>query len=280
MDDAESYEVQQRAGDAVSYSPASCDGEGNVVEETTCTVTDLESGTDYDFRVRGLPADDDDAHLAGAWGTTSGTTTGRGPATTTTTPGGMGELMVRWHNSGTNNATITFVWDRTGDAMYETYILMDADDIHDDNPCENVADVDSADTPSLFEQGLGHLAGCLDSRRHARWRGARCWKRARGLCVREEDSSEASFAWGITPAEEPNKGMIRKSTTMRPSNSLGTTWTSRPTFDYEIHLAADPERPRRRQQDRPDELSGDLPGRAGRVRRRSARSIPSLRTST
>ena len=88
VDDAESYEVQQRAGDAVNYSPASCDGEGSVVEETTCIVTDLDSGTDYDFRVRGLPADDDDAHLAGAWGTTSGTTTGRGPATTTTTPAG------------------------------------------------------------------------------------------------------------------------------------------------------------------------------------------------
>ena len=112
VDDAESYEVQQRADDAVNYSPASCDGEGNVVEETNCTVTDLESGTSYDFRVRGLPADDDDAHVAGAWGTTSGTTTGRGPATITTTPGGMGELMVRWHNSGDNNATITFVWDR------------------------------------------------------------------------------------------------------------------------------------------------------------------------
>ena len=98
VEDAESYEVEQRAGDATSYSAASCDGEGNDVEDTTCTATGLDEGTDYDFQVRGIPADDDTANAVGGWASTSGTTTGR--AQTATTPGGMGALNIRWHNSG------------------------------------------------------------------------------------------------------------------------------------------------------------------------------------
>ena len=245
VDDAESYEVQQRAGDAVDYSPASCDGEGNVVEETTCTVTDLESGTDYDFRVRGLPADDDDAHLAGAWGTTSGTTTGSGPATTTITPGGMGELMVRWHNSGTNNADIVFVWDRTGDGMYETAMLAVegsvaanlevVDNIRVENPCKDVNDSDSGDEPRYSSVGSATSQSVT----------ATAPGTIRGLCVREEDSTEASFAWGISPAEEPNNTTTPLEG-VDENKTVELTWTDvdlKADFDYELHLAKDPERP-------------------------------------
>lgn len=232
VDDAESYEVEQRAEDAVNYSPASCDGEGNVVEETTCTVTDLDSGTSYDFRVRGLPADDDDAHVAGAWGTTSGTTTGRGPATTTVTPGGMGMANVRWHNGGDSNAVITFVWDREGDAMYETYVLEDPADIHDDDPCENVADMDSADTPRYASRGSATSQDITTTAPGT----------VRGLCVRAEGSSGASFAWGISPPEEPDNG----TPDIDKDKTVELMWTDvdlKEAFDYEIHLAADPERP-------------------------------------
>ena len=242
VDDAESYEVQQRAGDAVNYSPASCDGEGSVVEETTCIVSDLESGTDYDFRVRGLPADDDDAHVAGAWGTTSGTTTGSGPATTTTTPGGMGELMVRWHNSGDNNATITFVWDRTGDALYETAILAltgtssgnteVVDNIRVENPCRDVDDADSADEGRYVSVGSATSQNLVTTAPGT----------IMGLCVREEDTSEASFAWGINPAEEPNI----QTPDVDENKTVELTWTDvdlKADFDYELSLAKDPLRP-------------------------------------
>ncbi len=243
VEDAESYEVEQRSGDEVNYSEASCDGESNVVEDTTCTVTDLDSGTNYDFRVRGIPADDDDAHTAGAWGTVSGTTTGRGPTTTTVTPGGMGDLNIRWHNSGTNNADIVFVWDRQGDVMYETVILaIDGTesqtleivaDVHVENPCKDVNDPDSTETTARYSMATSATSQVVPSGGPGG---------IRGLCVREEDSSEASFAWGISPAEEPNTA----APDIDEDKTVELTWTDvdlKAAFDYEINLAADPERP-------------------------------------
>ena len=237
VDGATTYEVQQRDEDATSYSPASCDDAGSVVDETSCTLTGLDSGTDYDFRVRGIPAADDTANAVGEWGTTSGSTTGR-RQTTTTTPGGMGELMVRWHNGGTNNATITFVWDRQGEAMYETHILTDPADIHKDNPCANVADVGSSDTPAYMSRGS---ATSQDVSTTGADEGPGT---VRGICVREENSSEASFAWGISPAEEPDNGTPDVED---DEETVELTWTGvdlKEAFDYEIVLAADPERPR------------------------------------
>lgn len=244
VEDAESYEVEQRSGDEVNYSEASCDGESNVVEDTTCTVTDLDSGTNYDFRVRGLPADDDDAHTAGAWGTVSGTTTGRGPTTTTVTPGGMGDLNIRWHNGGANNANIVFVWDRQGDAMYETVVvaidgtesteLEIVADVHVENPCKEVNDPDSTETTAKYSTATSATSQDVVTTA----RGT-----IRGLCVREEGSSDASFAWGISPAEEPNTGTPD---TDENNKTVELTWTDvdlKAAFDYEINLAADPERP-------------------------------------
>ena len=59
-----------------SWSDASCGDEGSVVEDTNCTASGLDEGTDYEFRVRGIPADDDTANVVGAWAETDGTTTG------------------------------------------------------------------------------------------------------------------------------------------------------------------------------------------------------------
>ena len=212
---------------ATSYSDASCDGEGNDVEDTTCTATGLDEGTDYDFRVRGIPADDDTANANGAWASTSGTTTGR--AQTAVTPGGMGDLNVRWHNGGDNNADIVFVWDRTGDGVYETSLLtIPSDDIHDDNPCVNVDYTGESTGESLTISGLD--PGFVQ-----------------GICVREQDSSEASFAWGISPAEEPNNGTLDGGTVdVDEDKTVELTWTDvdlKAAFDYDIHLASDPERP-------------------------------------
>ena len=63
---ADTYEVEQRepGGD---WGDASCDGGGNVVDDEECVASDLDEGTDYDFRVRAVPADDDDAHTTSDW---------------------------------------------------------------------------------------------------------------------------------------------------------------------------------------------------------------------
>ena len=65
---AETYEVEQREpGD--DWGDASCGSAtaGNVVDEEECVASGLDEGTDYDFRVRGVPADDDEAYTVGAW---------------------------------------------------------------------------------------------------------------------------------------------------------------------------------------------------------------------
>ena len=59
MDDADHYEVQQRADGAGSWSDASCGGGDNEVDDAECEATGLERGTDYDFRVRAIPASSD-----------------------------------------------------------------------------------------------------------------------------------------------------------------------------------------------------------------------------
>ena len=101
VDDADYYEVEQSDDGGSSWDDADCgDGGSNEVDGTTCIASGLDAGTDYEFRVRGIPADDDDAHTTGAWAETDGTTEGTPPTTPGTTPGGMGMGNVRWHNGG------------------------------------------------------------------------------------------------------------------------------------------------------------------------------------
>ena len=93
---ADTYEVEQRepGGD---WGDASCDGGGNVVEEEECVASDLDEGTDYDFRVRAVPADDDEAHTTSAWSDIAETRTSAATAPAEPTApvgGGMGALNV------------------------------------------------------------------------------------------------------------------------------------------------------------------------------------------
>ena len=237
VDDADSYEVGQRepGGD---WGAASCQGGDNVVDDEECVASDLTAGTDYDFRVRAVPSDTD-KYETSDWSDIEETRTAGDapPEPTDPTSGGMGMANVRWHNGGTNNARLTFVWDREGDALYETYILdpESADnpaDIHDDNPCEDVADVDSADTPKYESRGSATSQDIATTGPGT----------VMGLCVRAEGSSEASFAWGISPPEEPNNGTPE----VEKLKTTALEWTDvdvKEAFDYEVRLAADPERP-------------------------------------
>ena len=238
VDDAESYEVEQRLDGGSDWSDASCGDGGNVVEATQCIAGGLDEGTDYEFRVRGLPADDSTAHIEGEWAETDGSTTGQQQVPTT---GGMGMGNVRWHNGGDNNATITFVWDREGDAMYETAMLalegtgdnlLVVDNVHVENPCADVADSDSADTPRYASRGAATSQDITPAAPGT----------VMGLCVREEGGSDVSFAWGISPPEEPNNG----DRDIDKLKTVALEWTDvdlKASFDYEVRLASDPERP-------------------------------------
>ena len=227
VDDAESYEVEQRVEGASSWSDATCGDGGNVVEDTTCVASDLDEGTDYEFRVRGLPAANDDAHLAGAWAQADGTTTGRQEVST---PGGMGELEVTWTADGAN---VIFSWEPMAGVGYQW--APPAGDMDDADPCGDTTFDDLATDPAgsgnRFSVEIAATTGSQD---------------AVGLCVRtdDEDNRATSFAWGVA---KPTAATAAQANGEDEKDDVTTalTWTNLAIvepFEYEIRLVADSRR--------------------------------------
>ena len=214
---ADSYEVEQREpGD--DWDDASCGGGDNVVEDEECVASDLDSGTDYDFRVRAVPADDDDAHTVGGWSDIEETrTSGATPVQPTEpTSGGMGDLNVEWESTATS---ITFLWDRVMDGEYETAVLTTYSD--DDEPCEGATFVAQGRSTSQVVDSLA--------------RG-----NVRGLCVQttDEDNRGLSFAWGVVEPVRPTAG----TPTVEDGKTTAMTWSTIDVvedFNYSVRLVAD-----------------------------------------
>ena len=226
VDDAASYEVQQRASGG-SWEDASCGDGGNAVEETECVATGLTSGTSYDFRVRAVPADSI-AHATSDWATISDAVETTGNAPTDPTSGGMGALNVRWQNNITRE--IVFIWDRQGESDYESAVIPANISIYDEDPCAEIAAASYVGQGSATSQNLPS--------------GTPTPGTVVGLCVRTEGGSDASFAWGITPGEEP----VPQTPVLDEGRTTELSWNYvniEEGFDYEIRLAADPELPKR-----------------------------------
>jgi len=223
VDDAESYEVEQRVdGAGGSWGDADCGGTGsNEVDGTSCVAEGLDEGTDYEFRVRGIPAGDDDAHVAGAWAQTDGTTTGRQQ---TTTSGGMGDLNVTWESDATG--TITFSWQPMSGVDYEWEVLTAFND--DPDPCEDTVFTTAGQNGAQFSHPLAGLsAGDV-----------------RGLCVRvrdddlNDDEKALSFAWGVSLPTAPTAGAA----TIEDAVAEALNWTAinvKDGFDWELRLVSD-----------------------------------------
>ena len=153
-----------------------------MVEDTECVASDLDEGTDYDFRVRAVPADDDDAHTTSDWSDIAETRTSgtAAPEPTTPTGGGMGNLNVRWTSDMTD---IDWTWDRRADKTYDYVILSGANLPRMDaaNPCADVTYPDATSASSATNARESTNSPAL-------------------LCVRTtnpRDSMEnLSFAWG------------------------------------------------------------------------------------
>ena len=218
---ADTYEVEQREpGD--DWEDASCGGGDNVVEDEECVASDLSEGTDYDFRVRAVPADDDTAYLASDWSDIEETrTSGTAPAEPTApTSGGMGDLDVEWESTA---SSITFIWDRVADAEYETFVLEAYSD--DPEPCEGRTFVDQGRSTSQVVPGV--TASATDPM-------------IRGLCVQttDEDDRRLSFAWGVPTPRAPTAG----TPTVEDGKTTSMTWSTinvAQDFNYAVRLVAD-----------------------------------------
>ena len=222
VDDADTYEVEQREPGA-DWSDANCgaDDADNVVDDEECVASGLDSGTDYDFRVRAVPADDDAANLVGAWSDITETRTD-GTSSRPTAPtvsGGMGDLNVQWETTATG---ITFIWDRVPDGEYETSVL----ETYSDDPerCE-AADVTFTARGRMTSEAVTVGRGVV-----------------RGLCVRtmDEDNRRLSFAWGVANPVVPT--LAADTPTVEDGKATSMTWETINVvqdFNYVVHLVAD-----------------------------------------
>ena len=222
VDDADFYEVQQREDGASSWSDASCgDGGDNEVDDTECIASGLDEGTDYEFRVRGIPADDDDANTTGGWAETDGTTTGRQQIVT---PGGMGDLNLTWT---ADDDSIDWSWEPMSSVTYEWISLPDYND--DADPCADVDWEAPTGSGAHFEAETAATAGEI-----------------KGLCLRtdDKDNRALSFAWGI--ARPMGARAAQGEATVSDTNvTTALTWETLAVtapFEYEIRAVADPQR--------------------------------------
>ena len=222
VDDAEEYEVQLRvAGAGGNWDAADCGGDGtNIVDGTSCVAEGLAEGTNYEFRVRALPASDDTVNAIGEWAETDGSTTGR---TAVTTPGGMGDLDVTWKSDANS---ITFSWQPMSGVDYE-WEVMDA--FNDDpDPCEDEEYTTTGQNGARFNHEVPGLSP----------------GDVRGLCVRimdddlNDDEKGLSFAWAAVTPAAPTPGT--------PVDEDGVTdsmtWTAInliPDFEWELRLVED-----------------------------------------
>ena len=218
---AETYEVEFREAGASSWDDADCGDGSNEVDGTTCVVSGLDEGTDYEFRVRAIP-EDDTAHADGEWAEAEGTTEG---AQTTITPGGMGDLNLTWKATGT---TITWTWEPAAGATYEWEVLTSYSDAT--NPCADVDWSSPTGTGAAFSATATPAQGAVN-----------------GICVRstDEDNRALSFAWAtnepLGAGADPAAGV----TVNDQSVTTALTWTTLSItggFEYEIRVAADPQR--------------------------------------
>ena len=120
MDDADTYEVGQREGSG-SWGSASCGGDDNEVDGTGCVASGLDEATEYDFRVRAVPASDDDTKATSSWTELASAVSTTGTPPPTTVSGGADDLNVIWE---TDDDEITWIWDQVADRdrAYQTYM--------------------------------------------------------------------------------------------------------------------------------------------------------------
>ena len=231
VDEAETYEVEQQVDGDSGWSNARCGGNDNVVDETGCVASGLAVDTDYNFRVRAFPADDDDTLRESTWTETSNAVSTTGTRTPETSSMGEGDLGVTWESTAT---TITWEWELTDnrDHMYQIYVD-DTADIDDDTPCPKPTADSTWDT------------GSKDRRRHSVDSGVAAGD-VRLFCVQtmwEDDNGvpqygNMSWAWAATTPTTPANGDatdVDGKTTMITWDTVGFNLG----FRYVVKLASD-----------------------------------------
>ena len=239
---AVTYEVQQRVGSSGNWGDATCDeSDDNEVTDSVCTATGLTNGTEYEFRVRAVPVDDDDdLFRESAWSTpVSATTTGRA-----VTGGGSGDLNVRWRSS---DSAITWQWDQApAGEDFEFKLLEGVQD--SDDPCATRG----AET-TQFANSLTQSRNLADSQDLGT-------SETLLLCVRtttteggETETGDWSYSWAVTAPRTPgtpssgnnaldaegNDATDHEKSLEVASFRWSASFSTQPHFDYEFAYIVD-----------------------------------------
>ena len=239
VDDADHYEVEQQVDGASGWGNASCGGEDedNEVDDEECVASGLDLGTDYNFRVRAIPASGDTANSEGDWTERSSvSTTGTRPPETGSM--GEGDLNVTWESSSVdgNSHSITWEWDlvEERDHKYQYNLIDDITKIDSSNPC-----------PKPTVGTWMPADGMLDFRRHPVSNLSA--GDVRLLCVQTTwmDDNDVrqygnrSWSWAATTPLDPGTGTATDSDMLRRTTSLA--WPDLeldPGFSYPVRLVS------------------------------------------
>ena len=232
VEDAERYEVQQRASDG-DWVGARCGGGDSMVSEEECEATGLTRGSNYGFRVRAHPDPDDDTLESSGWSSTaSARTSGSPPAEPVT--GGDDDLNITWES---DDESITYFWDAATDNRigYVTAVLADAD------PRPGCPALTAQNTWSDVIYANRRMLAAADVTPNLA-RGS-----VAGLCVRrtwmDDDGNQqygpVSLAWGATNPMEtttPPAGLIAAGLKTEDRKTAAIDWyvDTKSGFEYEL----------------------------------------------
>ena len=225
--DADHYEVEQAIASSDAWSDASCSDGDNEVDDEACEATGLVEATDYDFRVRAIPANSDGDSSAGSWIVTGAaiSTTGTSPATIVT--GGEDDLNLSWESNATS---ITWIWDQVEDRTrtYETSYVEKAYDPAED-PCPVATDATwtAGDFDTRHAQTTDLVVGdvallCVQT----------AWVDDRGI----SQYGNLSWAWAATEPTNGGTATATDDTTARVTTSLNWPVQLDDGFEYRVRI--------------------------------------------
>ena len=232
--DADHYEVEQAIASSDAWSDASCSDGDNEVDDEACEATGLNEATDYDFRVRAIPADSDGDSSAGSWIVTGTAISTTGTSPTTIVTGGEDDLNLSWESDATS---ITWIWDQVEDRTrtYQTYYVEQAYDPGED-PCR-VATTDalwstggfatrSVQTTDLVVGDVALL--CVQT----------AWVDDRGA----DQYGNLSWAWAAMPPVQLTAPVAAETddTTTRVTTSLNWPIQLDDGFEYRVRIPSVP----------------------------------------
>ena len=221
VDDADSYDVDQRPADG-SWTGASCNGGDSQVNSEECEASGLTRGTDYSFRVRANPDPDDDTLEQSAWSSSaSAQTSGTTPSTPIT---GGDAYEITWESgkdTETSPHSITWTWSRPDDGRIRFLIALvsPAEDMRPACPPLTVTsdatefeDPDLGDTTGWFGAGTGGTDDGLAQYSREVVLTVTAAGDVRRLCVvptwKDPNSGTRKYgdifsAWAATPPKKP-----------------------------------------------------------------------------